>query len=88
MSAMRWLSCGMYFTHTRIIFGLTFERLKRLSIREDELGKDDQIVVFCAKLDHIVKDQWILIRMLNGQGRNSGATVLAKFANSNRTDFD
>jgi len=59
--------------------GLTSTINLSLSVCEDELGKDDQIVVFCAKLDHIVKDQWIIVRMLNGQGRNSGATVLAKF---------
>jgi len=51
----------------------------RIMICEDEVGRGDSIVVFCAKFDHLVKGQWILLRMLNNQGKNSGATVLSRF---------
>ncbi|KAF8882957.1 PLC-like phosphodiesterase [Infundibulicybe gibba] len=42
----------------------------RLIVFEDEFGKDDQMVVF---------SNWRLIRMLNMQGKNSGATLLVRF---------
>ncbi|KAF8175794.1 PLC-like phosphodiesterase [Pholiota molesta] len=51
----------------------------RLIIFEDEFGKDDQIVVFCAKLDSIVQGQWALVRMMDMKGKNSGATLLVCF---------
>jgi phosphatidylinositol phospholipase C delta len=38
------------------------------------------MVVFCARLNHIVKDQWALVRMLDMKGKNSGATVLVRFS--------
>ena len=38
------------------------------------------MVVFCARLDHIVKDQWALVRMMDMKGRNSGATALVRFS--------
>jgi len=52
-------------------------------ICQDEVGRDDLIAIFCAKFDHLVKDQWVLLRMLNNKGKNSGATVLAKFTVDN-----
>jgi phosphatidylinositol phospholipase C delta len=53
-----------------------------LLINEDEWGKDDHIVVFCGRLEHIVKGQWVLVRMMDTKGKNSGATVLARFTSS------
>ncbi|KAF9472618.1 PLC-like phosphodiesterase [Pholiota conissans] len=54
----------------------------RLVIFEDEFGKDDQIVVFCAKLDSIVQGQWALVRMMDMKGKNSGATLLVRFTST------
>ncbi|KAF8151614.1 PLC-like phosphodiesterase [Crassisporium funariophilum] len=54
----------------------------RLMICEDEFGKDDRIVVFCARLDHLVKGKWCLVRMLDMKGKNSGATVLIRLSGS------
>ncbi|KAF8962864.1 PLC-like phosphodiesterase [Flammula alnicola] len=54
----------------------------RLLVFEDEFGKDDRIVVFCGRLDHIVKGEWALVRMLDMKGKNSGATVLVRFTTS------
>ncbi|KDR73079.1 hypothetical protein GALMADRAFT_252526 [Galerina marginata CBS 339.88] len=54
----------------------------RLMVFHDEFGADSPIVVFCARLSHILKDQWVLVRMLDMTGKNSGATVLAKFTSS------
>jgi phosphatidylinositol phospholipase C delta len=39
--------------------------------------KDEMIVVFCARLNHI--QQWSLIRMMDIRGKNSGATLPARF---------
>ncbi|CAA7264564.1 unnamed protein product [Cyclocybe aegerita] len=52
----------------------------RFLIYEDEFGRDDRIVVFCARLDHLVLGEWVLVRMLDMKGKNSGATVLARFS--------
>jgi phosphatidylinositol phospholipase C delta len=38
--------------------------------------------VFCARLNHIVKDKWALVRMMDMKGKNSGATVLVRFSTS------
>ena len=43
-------------------------------------ARDDHIVVFCARLNHIVKDKWSLVRMMDMKGKNSGATVLVRFS--------
>ncbi|KAJ3509982.1 hypothetical protein NLJ89_g4930 [Agrocybe chaxingu] len=51
----------------------------RFLIYEDEFGRDDRIVVFCARLDHLVLGEWVLVRMLDMKGKSSGATVLARF---------
>ena len=39
---------------------------------------DEMIVVFCARLNHIQRG-WSLIRMMDMRGKNSGATLLARF---------
>jgi len=46
---------------------------------EDEFGKDDKIVVFCSRLNSLVTDQWLLIRLLDMDGKASGTSMLAKF---------
>ncbi|KAF8814579.1 PLC-like phosphodiesterase [Phlegmacium glaucopus] len=51
----------------------------RFVIMQEEFGKDDSIVVFCARLNHLVKNRWVLVRMMDMKGRNSGATVLVRF---------
>lgn len=45
---------------------------------ESEFGKDDKMVVFCARMDHL-QEGWRLVRMLNMKGKNSGATLLVNF---------
>jgi len=50
----------------------------RLLFQEDELGRDDKLAVFCAKLDHI-QQGWRLVRLLDMKGKASGATVLVNF---------
>lgn len=50
----------------------------RLCIKRDEFGRDDKIVVFCARLNHL-QQGWRFIRMLNMTGKNSGATLLVRF---------
>ncbi|PPR00736.1 hypothetical protein CVT24_000942 [Panaeolus cyanescens] len=52
----------------------------RLQIYEDEFGRDDKIVVFCARLSQVVTDEWVIIRMMDMRGKDTGATVLAKFS--------
>jgi hypothetical protein len=44
---------------------------------EDE-WKDDRIVVFCARLNHL-QQGWSLIRMMDMKGKDSGATLLVQF---------
>jgi phosphatidylinositol phospholipase C, delta len=48
---------------------------------EDEWIKDDKMVVFCARLDHL-REGWQLVRMLDMKGKDSGATMLVKFTTS------
>ncbi|PFH49185.1 hypothetical protein AMATHDRAFT_148284 [Amanita thiersii Skay4041] len=50
----------------------------RFIIMEDEFGQDDEIVVFCARVEHL-QQGWKLVRMLDMKGKNSGATLLVKF---------
>ncbi len=54
----------------------------RLVIFENELGIDDQIVFFCARLETLLQGQWALVRMLDMKGKNSGASVLVRFTTS------
>lgn len=56
--------------------------LSRFVVKEDEIGIDDTIVVACVRLRDVVRDQWALIRMMDPRGKNSGATVLVRFRNS------
>lgn len=51
----------------------------RLLVMESEFGKDDKMVVFCARLNHL-QQGWRLVRMLDMKGKNSGATLLVKFS--------
>ncbi|KAF8635763.1 hypothetical protein AX17_003862 [Amanita inopinata Kibby_2008] len=51
----------------------------KFTILEDEFGKDDKLVVFCARVDHL-QQNWKLVRMLNLQGKDSGATLFVKFS--------
>ncbi|KAH9475003.1 1-phosphatidylinositol 4,5-bisphosphate phosphodiesterase 1 [Psilocybe cubensis] len=52
----------------------------RFVVFEDEFGIDDKIAVFCARINHLTLDEWVLVRLMNMKGKNSGATVLAKFS--------
>ncbi|KAF8063431.1 PLC-like phosphodiesterase [Lyophyllum atratum] len=47
----------------------------RLVISEDEFGRDDKMVVFCARLAYL-QTGWRLVRMLDMKGKASGASVL------------
>ncbi|KAJ7583892.1 PLC-like phosphodiesterase [Mycena floridula] len=51
----------------------------RLLVMESEFGKDDKIVVFCARVDDL-NSGWSLVRMLDMKGKNSGATLLVRFS--------
>ncbi|KAF9003953.1 PLC-like phosphodiesterase [Cyathus striatus] len=57
----------------------------RLMAYENEFGIDDKIVVFCARMDELITDSWLLLPMLDMKGKSSGATTLARF-NLERTD--
>ncbi|KAG6844268.1 hypothetical protein H0H87_008304 [Tephrocybe sp. NHM501043] len=50
----------------------------RLVVSENEFGKDDKLVVFCARMGQL-HSGWQIIRMLDMNGKSSGATVLAWF---------
>ncbi|KAI5891749.1 PLC-like phosphodiesterase [Schizophyllum commune H4-8] len=50
----------------------------RLRIQEDEFGRDDKLVVFCARLEYI-QPGWRLVRLMNLAGKFSGATLLVRF---------
>ncbi|KAJ7262786.1 PLC-like phosphodiesterase [Mycena haematopus] len=54
----------------------------RLTVMQNEFGRDDTMVVFCARVAYL--DQgWRLVRMLDGaKGKNSGATLLVRFTSS------
>ncbi|KII90364.1 hypothetical protein PLICRDRAFT_38867 [Plicaturopsis crispa FD-325 SS-3] len=51
----------------------------RLIVKKDELGKDDKLAVFCARIDHL-QQGWRLVRLLDTKGKNTGATLLVRFA--------
>ena len=53
-----------------------FEK-KRFTIWRNEFAaRNDHIVAFWARLNHIVKDKCALVWMMDMRGKNSGATVL------------
>ncbi|KAL1703090.1 PLC-like phosphodiesterase [Schizophyllum commune] len=54
----------------------------RLRIQEDEFGRDDKLVLFCARLEYI-QPGWRLVRLMNLAGKFSGATLLVRFEISN-----
>ncbi|KAJ7479758.1 PLC-like phosphodiesterase [Mycena latifolia] len=51
----------------------------RLTVMEEEFGRDDKMVVFCARVDHL-QQGWRFVRMLDMEGKNSGATLLVRFS--------
>ncbi|KZT30133.1 PLC-like phosphodiesterase [Neolentinus lepideus HHB14362 ss-1] len=51
----------------------------RVLIVKDEFGKDEELALFCARVDHL-QQGWRLIRLLSMKGKDTGATLLAKFA--------
>jgi len=51
----------------------------RLFVKEDEFGKDDKIAVFCVRVEHL-QQGWRIIRLFDTKGKNSGATLLARFS--------
>ncbi|KAJ7844656.1 hypothetical protein B0H13DRAFT_2364126 [Mycena leptocephala] len=51
----------------------------KLTIMESEFGRDDTIVVFCARVDHL-QQGLRLVRMFDTNGKNSGATLLVRFS--------
>ena len=58
-----------------------FSGKKRFRIWHNEFAaRDDHIVVFCARLNHIVKDKWALVRMMDMKGKSSGATFPIRFS--------
>ncbi|KAJ6554266.1 PLC-like phosphodiesterase [Mycena capillaripes] len=50
----------------------------RLTVMESEFGRDDKMVVFCARVEHL-QQGWRLVRMFDMNGKNSGATLLVRF---------
>lgn len=50
----------------------------RFAVKHSEFGKDDDIVVFCARLDHL-QEGWRLVRLFDSKGKNSGASLLVNF---------
>ena len=46
---------------------------------KSEFGKDDKLAVFCARVDHI-QQGWRLVKLLDRKGKDSGATLLVRFA--------
>ncbi|KAJ6510429.1 PLC-like phosphodiesterase [Mycena sanguinolenta] len=54
----------------------------RLSVMQSEFGKDDKLVVFCARVAHLAQG-WRLVRMLDSKkGKDTGATLLVRFTTS------
>ncbi|KAF7312104.1 Phosphoinositide phospholipase C [Mycena indigotica] len=53
----------------------------QLTVMENEFGKDDKIVTFCARVEYL-QSGWRFIRMLDMKGKNSGATLLTRFTRS------
>ncbi|KAF7971854.1 hypothetical protein HWV62_19794 [Athelia sp. TMB] len=50
----------------------------RLMILRSELLKDEHLVTFCARLDHL-QQGWRFVRLLNMKGKHTGATLLVRF---------
>ncbi|KAF9466734.1 PLC-like phosphodiesterase [Collybia nuda] len=50
----------------------------RLIVCEAEFGRDDELVVFCARIGHL-QQGWRLVRMLDMKGKDSGSTLLVQF---------
>lgn len=51
----------------------------RILIMEEEFGTDDEMAVFCARIDHL-QEGWRLIRLLSMKGKDTGGTLLANFS--------
>jgi phosphatidylinositol phospholipase C, delta len=45
---------------------------------ESEIGFDDKLALFCAKVDHL-QPGWRLIRLTDMKGKFTGTTLLARF---------
>ncbi|KAF9552821.1 PLC-like phosphodiesterase [Agrocybe pediades] len=72
------------FFHTDLLWEYENDDLAflRFLVFEDEFGIDDHIAAFCARLCHIATDNWVLIRLMDMKGKDSGATLLARFTRS------
>jgi len=57
---------------------LKYAFIDSIVVKEKEWGKDDELAVFCARLEHLQQD-WRFLRMMNLDGKDSGATMLVKF---------
>lgn len=51
----------------------------RLVVMENDFGRDATLAVFCARVIHL-QHGWHLVRMLDMNGKNSGATLLTWFS--------
>jgi len=51
--------------------------IHRFTVLEDE-WKDDRIIVFCARLNHL-QQGWNLVRMMDMKGKDSNAILLVRF---------
>ena len=52
----------------------------RLTVLEkEESESDDKLAFFCARVDHL-QQGWKLVRMMDSQGQDSGAVLLARFS--------
>jgi phosphatidylinositol phospholipase C delta len=47
-------------------------------VYEDKPGKDDLIVVFCARFDRVVEGAWVAVRMMDGKGKSSGSSLVIR----------
>ncbi|EDR06075.1 uncharacterized protein LACBIDRAFT_329174 [Laccaria bicolor S238N-H82] len=50
----------------------------RLGVYEDEKGKDELMGVFCARLDRVVRGEWVVVRMMDGKGKSEGASLVMR----------
>lgn len=75
---MSWPSYGAFGIVNSVVGILLIGSLRRLRIQEDEFGRDDKLVVFCARLEYI-QPGWRLVRLMNLAGKFSGATLLVRF---------
>ncbi|KAK2464994.1 hypothetical protein APHAL10511_003070 [Amanita phalloides] len=60
-------------------FGLNELAFIVLTAVEDEIGPDDKLAFFCARVDHL-QQGWKLVHMLDPHGKDSGAMLLARFS--------